>query len=152
MIFLDIDGVLCTQNLWKPEKLAEDGYSEFNQNCIKNLNKLIEQTNAKVILTSIRRINKTIDEFAAIMQRRGFTGEIIGKVNDNTEISSISRSEEIKEWFDKHGLPEIYVIIDDDVRLAAIGEPYIQHWVRTSYYRGFDEEAFEQALKICKVE
>ena len=76
IIFLDIDGVLCTQHQWKPDVIAEDGYSEFNAKCIENLNRLVEQTQAKVILTSSRRINKTIEEFGVILARRGFRGEL----------------------------------------------------------------------------
>jgi hypothetical protein len=81
IIFLDIDGVLCTQHPWKPGVIAEDGYSAFNEQCVQNLNRLIARTGAKVILTSSRRINKTIAEFEAIMRRRGFRGEIVGKIN-----------------------------------------------------------------------
>jgi hypothetical protein len=152
IIFLDIDGVLCTQKQWKPESMAEDGYSQFNHRCVEKLNKLIEQTGAKVILTSSRRINKSLEEFAAIMQRRGFTGELLGKINDTTELSSVSRGDEIRQWLEKYGEPNRYVIIDDDARIAQIGEPYIQHWVRTIYHRGFDEEALERALTILKPE
>lgn len=152
IIFLDIDGVLCTQNLWKPDKIADDGYSEFNQKCVNNLNKLVELTNAKIILTSSRRINKTVNEFMAIMQRRGFTGKILAKVNEDEQISSAARNEEIREWIDKHGVPDRYVIIDDDARLTEIGEPYIHHWVRTVYHRGLDEKTLEEAIQILKKE
>lgn len=152
IIFLDIDGVLCTQSQWKSEIMAEDGYSQFNQQCVEKLNKLIEQTNAKVILTSSRRINKTTEEFAAIMQRRGISGGLLGKINENTQLSSVSRGDEIRQWMEKYGEPTKYVIIDDDSRIAQIGEPYVKHWVRTTYHRGFDEEALERALTILKAE
>jgi hypothetical protein len=150
IIFLDIDGVLCTQNLWKPDKIASDGYSEFNQKCVNNLNMLVELTGAKIILTSSRRINKTVEEFTAIMQRRGFTGQILAKVNEDEQINSTARNEKIRQWINKHGLPDRYVIIDDDARLAEIGDPYIHHWVRTTYHRGLDEKALEEALQILK--
>lgn len=148
VIFLDIDGVLCTQNQWKPEVIAGDGYSEFNAKCIDNLNKLIEQTQAKVILTSSRRINKTVVEFQAILQRRGFSGKLAGKINEKTKLDSGARSEEIVEWLEKNGEPDKYVILDDDARLAQLRQPYKQHWVRTTYHRGLDEEALERALQI----
>ena len=148
VIFLDIDGVLCTQNHWKPEVIAEDGYSEFNAKCIDNLNKLIEQTQAKVILTSSRRINKTVVEFQAILQRRCFSGKLAGKINEKTQLDSAARSEEIVEWLEKNGEPGKYVILDDDAQLAQLRQPYKQHWVRTTYHRGLDEEALERALQM----
>ncbi|QHT65660.1 hypothetical protein GXP67_02755 [Rhodocytophaga rosea] len=148
IIFLDIDGVLCTQNQWKADVIAEDGYSEFNAKCIENLNRLIEQTKAKVILTSSRRINKTVDEFGAILKRRGFHGQIVGKINEKTELDSSSRSEEIVGWLERNGVPDKYVILDDDTRLAQLGESYLPHWVRTIYHRGLDEEALQRALQI----
>jgi hypothetical protein len=152
IIFLDVDGVLCTQNMWKQEVIAEDGYSEFNHICVENLNKLVELTNARIILTSTRRINKTVEEFEAIMHRRGFAGKVADKINHNTELSSTTRTEEIREWINRNGVPDKYVIIDDDSRIADVGEPYIHHWVRTSYHRGLDESALEQALRILKKE
>jgi hypothetical protein len=136
--------------MWKKEVIAEDGYSEFNHRCVENLNSLIEQTDARIILTSTRRINKTVEEFEAIMHRRGFAGQIADKINQNTELSSATRSEEIREWLSRNGVPEKYVIIDDDSRIADMGEPYIHHWVRTTYHLGLDESALEQALKILK--
>ena len=150
IIFLDIDGVLCTQNPWKPDVIAEDGYSAFNAKCVQNLNRLIARTDAKVILTSSRRINKTIAEFGAIMHRRGFRGELVGKINEQTELNQSSRSAEIVAWLEKNGEPRRYVILDDDTRLAEIGERYLPHWVRTTYHRGLDEEALARALSILK--
>jgi len=150
IIFLDIDGVLCTQYPWKPDVIAEDGYSAFNATCVQNLNRLIAQTKAKVILTSSRRINKTAAAFEEIMHRRGFRGEVAGKINEHTELNQSSRSEEIVAWLEKNGEPRRYVILDDDTRLAEIGERYLPHWVRTTYHRGLDEEALERALSLLK--
>jgi diphthamide synthase subunit DPH2 len=127
IIFLDIDGVLCTQNQWKPDVIAEDGYSEFNVKCVQNLNRLIEQTKAKVILTTSRRINKTLEEFRAIMERRGFRGVIVGKINQRTTLNSSFRSDEIVEWLETNGLPDKYLILDDDTRLVQMGQPYVEH-------------------------
>lgn len=150
IIFLDIDGVLCTQPIWKPDNLAEDGYSEFNPICVENLNRLVEQTRASVILTSTRRINKSLDEFQAIMQKRGFRGKIAAKINDNTLLRSVSRGAEIREWIQANGLPASFVILDDDARVAEIGKEYMQHWVKTIYHRGLDAEALQTALAILQ--
>lgn len=148
LVFLDIDGVLCTQPPWKPEVMADDGYSEFNAACVQRLNALVEQTGAKVILTSSRRMTKSVAEFQQIMQRRGFRGEISGKVDDATEPNGASRASEIAGWLLRHGEPARYVILDDDPRLAELPAPYRQHWVRTSYLQGFDALALAEALAI----
>ncbi|WP_400191230.1 HAD domain-containing protein [Hymenobacter sp. B81] len=152
IIFLDIDGVLCTQSAWKPEIIAADGYSEFNAACIENLNLLIEQTGAGIILTSSRRMTKTIDEFQEIMQRRGCCGQIIGKVDDATAPSGVSRAVEIAAWLNHYGQPAHFVILDDDSRLAELPHQYRSHWVRTTYYRGFDAVALSEALAILRTD
>ena len=128
--------------------MAADGYSEFNAGCVQHLNTLVEQTGAKVILTSSRRMTKSVAEFQALMQRRGFQGEIIGKVDDATEPNGASRASEITGWLRRHGEPPRYVILDDDPRLAELPQPYQAHWVRTSYHRGFDAVALAEALII----
>lgn len=148
VIFLDIDGVLCTQPLWKPEVLSADGYSEFNAACVQHLNALVAQTGAQVILTSSRRMGKTVAEFQAILQRRGFQGELIGKVDDATEPNGTSRASELVGWLQRYGEPARYVILDDDPRLAGLPLPYRRHWVRTTYHRGFDAAALAAALTI----
>jgi hypothetical protein len=148
LIFLDIDGVLCTQPPWKPDVIATDGYSEFNPACVQNLNALVAQTGAQVILTSSRRMTKTVVEFQAILRRRGFQGHIIGKVDDATEPNGLSRASEIEGWLQRHGEPPRYVILDDDSRLAELPEHYRIHWVRTSYHRGFDAAALAAAVAI----
>lgn len=148
IIFLDIDGVLCTQPPWKPEVMAADGYSEFNAACVQHLNTLVAQTGARIILTSSRRMTKSIAEFQQIMQRRGFQGEIVGKVDDATEPTGASRASEIEGWLLRNGEPAHYVIIDDDSRLADLSPRYRRHWVRTSHLRGFDALALTEALAV----
>ncbi|TLM96765.1 HAD domain-containing protein [Hymenobacter jeollabukensis] len=148
MIFLDIDGVLCTQPLWKPEVMADDGYSEFNAACVANLNALVEKTGAQIVLTSSRRMTVTLAGFQALMQRRGFRGDIRGKVDEATEPNGTSRASEIEGWLTRHGEPARYVIIDDDSRLAGLPDHYRRHWVRTAYHRGLDAAALAEALRI----
>ena len=148
VIFLDIDGVLCTQPLWKPEIMAPDGYSEFNATCVLHLNALVEQTGASIILTSSRRLNKSVAEFQGILQRRGCRGEILGKVDEATEPTGTSRASELEGWLHRHGEPARYVILDDDPRLAELPPPYRLHWVRTAFHRGFDAVALAEALVI----
>lgn len=148
LIFLDIDGVLCTQPPWKPETMAADGYSEFNSACVENLNRLVEQTGAVIILTSSRRMTKSVAEFQAIMQRRGFQGEILGKVDEATAPTGASRTSEIEGWFGRHGEPARFVILDDDARLAELPAHYRAHWVRTTYHYGLDAAALAEAIAI----
>jgi len=34
-LILDLDGVLITTPSWKADEMDADGYSKFNENCIK---------------------------------------------------------------------------------------------------------------------
>ncbi|OON70247.1 hypothetical protein B0919_05795 [Hymenobacter sp. CRA2] len=136
--------------MWKPEIMAADGYSEFNTACVQNLNLLIKQTGAGVILTSSRRMAKSVPELQALLQRRGFQGLVVGKVDDATEPNGSSHASEIAGWLLRHGEPAHYVILDDDSRLAELAGRYRRHWVRTAYHRGLDANALAEALLILQ--
>lgn len=125
IIFLDIDGVLNHEAFYKErhERRDEEGvweypYSEIDPKAVSNLNNLIADTNAKVVISSTWR-HHGLEYCKDVMERHGFVGEII----DITPSSPTRfRGLEILDWVKENenligeryfNFTE-YVILDDD--------------------------------------
>jgi hypothetical protein len=129
LIFLDIDGVLNHEQFYVRRHEADfKGYgkhpiSEFDFNSVKVLNYIIEETGAKVVVSSTWRLGKTVEQLQSILDSVGFKGEVIAKTpNLRNEGDYVFRGNEILKWIkdnkeliaqDYHEY-ENYVIFDDD--------------------------------------
>jgi hypothetical protein len=133
IIFLDIDGVL-NHELWFKEQRhktaktkLEYKLSMIDETKIELLNKLIEATRAKVVVSSTWRKNHTIEQLQKLFELKRFKGEIIGLtpilrftgLKDYTY--SVPRGNEIKAWLEtnkgilNNKMSKVpYVIFDDD--------------------------------------
>jgi len=121
-IFLDIDGVLNSEEWYEERAHVKYPQSEFCPKNIELLNDLIEKTGAEVIISSCWRIGETVENLQGIMESCGFKHTI----KDFTPVlsfgkgwNSVPRGAEIQEWlwknaeYDYHQTVR-YVIIDDD--------------------------------------
>lgn len=130
LIFLDFDGVLNSEAFYV--KRNADAYntiyvpkdypfSEFCPEAIENLNSLIEQTGANIVVSSTWRIGKTTEQLQSMLEKVGFKGCVIGKTPMMRK-ASIFRGNEIHRWIadsteligkNSHEFYS-YVILDDD--------------------------------------
>lgn len=132
VIFLDIDGVL---------NVIGQGIDEFGQCFHKhfedNLRWIIEETGAKIVISSTWRMSG-LSEMQRMWNHRNLAGEVIGITTTSQQLvndkkfkyyDEVERGHEIQDWLDKH--PEIsnYVIIDDDNDMLPSQRKY---FVRTS--------------------
>ena len=148
-ILLDIDGVLVTTPPWRSAEILADGFMKFNNKAASNLQRLIVETNANIVLTTTHRINYPIDTWKDIFRLRGIFTNSISKLNDKSSIQTMSdRATEIKEWFDKDGDNHNFAIIDNDLSLNDLPVIIKDKWVMTKSLIGLDEEARLNALKI----
>jgi hypothetical protein len=125
IIFLDIDGVLISKNFKKTHDfilskifidkskvsfLSDNMGIYFDPICVENLNKLIEKTEADIVVTSSNRI-----EGLAYLQELFITREITGNVIGITPLTlKANRSEEIMQWVVNNGEPDRFLIYDDE--------------------------------------
>ena len=152
IILLDIDGVLVTTPPWKPTEQLSDGFMKFNESATKNLRKLFEETGASIILTTTHRINFDNYKWKEIFKIRGLDFVKISKINDKTQIFELlDRATEIKEWVERYGHDKNYVIIDDDLSINGLSENIKERWVMTKPLLGFNNDAFEKALNILRI-
>lgn len=106
IVFLDIDGVLLNLESYS-------GGQRPDPKCLERLNRITDQTGAKIVVSSSWRYDPNI---AKVLKGWGVTASIIG-VTPCLAISR-TRGEEIFAWLQEHkdgylGV-ESFVVIDDD--------------------------------------
>lgn len=134
VIFLDIDGVLnCRQTIerW-------DGFIGIDPVLVKNFLRIIDETGAKVVLSSTWRRDQN---WRDVMRKNGLTCKFLGRTN----ISYVpKRGTQIKEWLDEcKKTIDKYVILDDDTDMLPG-----QKLFKTDFYNGgLTEEIAEKVIK-----
>jgi len=152
VIFLDIDGVLVTRNSIKYQHLnyPDDTSIRFSQKAVKNLNKLIRLTKAKIVISSTWRLFHSLEELQNIFKKQAIKGDIISTTSiERAPVEEdIPRGQKIADWLENNSAVKQYVIIDDDVQADCIQfHPY--NCVETSYKLGLaPEDRFNEALAI----
>lgn len=155
IIFLDFDGVLNSQ-LWYVRTKGSREIDDLDKEAIGFLNNLIEDTGAKVVVSSTWRLGRTVEELQEILNRNGFKGEVIGKtisMNNGEDGDCILRGNEILQWIKSHPAEvgvgywdyKNYVIFDDDSDML-----YWQrnNFIQTDPYVGLTPNDVFKAKKI----
>ncbi|MFA6325217.1 MAG: HAD domain-containing protein [Candidatus Paceibacterota bacterium] len=138
IIFLDIDGVLncCTT------KERHRGFIGIDEKKIKIFKRILEETNAKVVLSSTWRL---IDENL---------NHVKDKVCDILDITPYiayepnipRRGTEIDRWYQEHKNEiEEYVILDDD---PDILEHQLENWWQTFWEDGLTEAQADLIIRF----
>ena len=128
IIFLDIDGCL---NGHEYDDLAQSCL--IRKDCVTNFRKLLEQTSAKIVISSawrymVSRGAMTLKGFEYLLRTHGLnvTDRIIGITREDIDqTDKAERGQEISDWLKDH--PEVtkYVVIDDnDFGLSK--HPFVQ--------------------------
>lgn len=168
VIFLDFDGVMncwrCAYSLpYRPpnlywrlrrffnrfirHKLAfhERGFSGYiGKVHVEVLNRIIEQTGAKIVVSSTWRVLHNEKELAIILDKAGVKGEVVGVTPRS---SSRIRGLEIAEWIRNSETPvESFVILDDDSDMEEL-MPYL---VKTRTKTGLLPQHLEQAIALLQ--
>lgn len=166
IIFLDIDGVLVNKKILKQKFKKNQKYHDFDPDCLKYLENIIESTNAYIIITSTWR-KRDIIWLRNIFKTRGFKfyDKIIGETCrgyhfKTKEYSTLNfyRGNEIEAWIELfleknneenhlNNTKYSYVIIDDD--------DDILYWQRHNFIKvngenGLSGENARDAVKILK--
>lgn len=148
ILFLDIDGVLVTTfPRTQPDVMDEDGYSKFNSECLFNFKSLLKSyPDLRIIVTSSRRIGKSLERLEEIFAYRGIENRIIAKIPDPSE-KILDRATEIKVYIEEKGI-EDFIIIDDDESLLNLEARHQKYLLKTNYRSGFDKPSLEKAYDI----
>lgn len=170
VIFLDMDGVMNSSAFFRgrddrenslQEMLGEGklgfGAAQIDPAAVSILNKIVEDADAHVVISSSWRHIWTHREIAEMLASRGF--EHPDRVIDVTPQGFGNRGEEVRAWLELDGERRTvdpgrspvtsYVIIDDVDQFA--GETR-EHLVRTDPQRGLSPADASHALGILAQE
>jgi|694.fasta_scaffold06336_41 hypothetical protein len=180
IIFLDIDGVLNSQDWylqrsedpnWDPNNMTKEDYKrwEFSPTLVSNLNLIIENTGAKIVVSSTWRRGYDIKGLQELFDSVGISGEVIGKTPSIHSAQGIKNSYtiprgcEIEYFLKENGFRRInwskerqleylessniknYVILDDDSDMLLNQK---EHFVKTNTKEGLTLELSQKSIKI----
>lgn len=143
-ILLDFDGVMIPSKPWKPVTLLSDGFYEFSDSAIYNLNRIVNETGSEIILITSHKTSYPNSEWIKMFEFRG----ILGKVNrlDDSLIHS-KRINEVLNWFHINSECK-FVILDDDKSLNDLPSKIKNHLVLCDSGIGLTSEKTELSIKI----
>lgn len=119
ILFLDIDGVICTTSCYGIGKNNKWGTYMFDSKCVALLNFIIQETGAEIILSSDWRNQHTLSEMREIFAHNGVIRGPIGYTPSLKSYNGMNleggRADEIQLWVKTH-------IWKDDVKWVAIDD------------------------------
>jgi hypothetical protein len=140
VIFLDFDGVITIPPKWY-----------LQANLIKNVKKIVDATEAKIVVSSSWRmdtVEETVDTIIGRTKRcprNKMLYWLIDNIYDVTHTYKGLRGQEIMDWLDEHDDVDNYVIIDDD---NDFYDEQLYHFVQTNYEDGLTEVETKRAIKV----
>lgn len=163
VLFLDIDGVLNSNDYFNSIKNNQDEYEEIDESKVILLKKIIDKTNAKIVLSSTwrelnhRRLDKNNPKYDGnnhpmfqylidILKKYGL--EIYSEI----PIIDGNRPHEICEWIKQNNFKGNFVSIEDDFGFDNYKQYGIEYsLISTSFYLpkygGLQQEHVEKAIK-----
>ena len=153
VIFLDVDGVLNSEM----SRLRADNNKNWMRNEVdfehlKLLKKIVEETGAKIVLSSTWRLYHP-KHTGGVRVTDGLVKVLVDKMAElNLSIMDVTpdfkgkkRGLEIQDWLDHHKEIEKYIIIDDDTDMLPEQIPF---FVNTTFKDGLTEDLSNKAILI----
>ena len=136
IIFLDIDGVL---NYVYTKAFAPSGCIGVAKEPLDVLKELVEQTDARIVLTSTWKRGWSRDP--ELCSRDGeYLNKKLGRVGirifDKTTDHMFDRGKGISTWLSRHPEVDGWVVLDDDMFEDYASENILPHLVTTNFYTG----------------
>lgn len=142
LIMLDIDGVLVTAQCRELPRSMQQPWPR----CVQRLNELLAATGASIVVSSVWRIGRTVEELQELLSSWGVQGAVIGKTGRSDDGE---RGDEIKTWLagyilDHPTRPIDFIVIDDDNDMGDV----LPRLIRTSFQHGLSRRHVRAAIKL----
>lgn len=152
IIFLDFDGVMDTCfmkiSLTKEKRALSDKYGLlFDNECVGNLKKIIDTTNADIVVTSSWKLDMSLEKLQEMWEYR----KLPGKVIDVTPNLIGSRGDEIVAWIETHGGNDIQYVIIDDMSGDYFDTSLAEHLFDVNPYVGLDSRTADVVIKYFEI-
>ena len=142
--FTDIDGVLNSKKFMNKNQHLKF-HEMFDPDAISRLNKIIERTGAKIVISSSKRENyiNIQNGFVQLVNYLSAYG-IKNVVGMTPHLRGQKRCEEIKLWLKEHPIKS-FVILDDDLNANVSNRQ-----VKTLFENGLLDKDIDEAVKILE--
>lgn len=145
IVFLDVDGVLNSLEhlieVYNKTGKPHHGVNyPFDEKCMLNLKRLVEETNSALVITSSwRKYEDHKKRLIEELEKYELEKYVIGYTKDLG-----NRVLEIKEYLNSIGMDVNFIILDDSAYL----EDLVEYLIATNAYYGLREVDVEQAKLI----
>lgn len=149
IIFLDFDGVLDTVfydsylERHNQPSCDESGRPVFDPLCVAYLNRIVESTDADIVVSSDWKYFDSLTDLREMWNQRNLPGQIL----DVTPNIRDTRGKEIAEWLQCHSDVTNYVIVDD-LGADNFYPEQLDSLVVVNPYCGIDDSVCERTIKI----
>jgi hypothetical protein len=147
VIFLDIDGVLCTErshlSTSEPRKYL---MTEWDVTVAKLIRNLCIEDNFQIVISSTWRLGKNRSLLLKKLAKHNLL-KLLHEDSYTPDSHFSSRGSEIQEWLSKHGDVDLYLIIDDDNDMLP---EQTKFFIETNGEEGFGGADFMKAKNIIK--
>lgn len=143
IIFLDIDGVLNSTEYYKKVNMKIDNWERFDPETVKLIKALIEEFNARIVITSSWRFGAK--DLLMKELRKTQLLKYLYKSWETPMVYLGTRGEEIKQWLTMHSEVNGYVILDDRDDILT---EQLTYFIKTDIDTGFKQEHYEKARSI----
>ena len=146
IIFLDVDGVLNFYHQSEYDTINEGHYT-LSKSRLDLFAKLIEQTNAQIVLSSTWRLYPTGKTFLRRQLYHRYDIQILDCTPDLKEnYTTIFRIDEINKWLEYYENKNVkWVVLDD----CCIGQD-VPNFFKTSYLTGIMQEDVDSVVSYLK--
>lgn len=147
IIFLDVDGVLNSIEhlieVYNQTGKPHHGINyPFDEKCMLNLKRLVEETHSALVITSTwRKYQDEKERLLEELRKYDLEKYVIGYTKDLG-----NRVLEIKEYLNSIGTDVYFVILDDAVYM----EDLVEYLIATNAYFGLRDIDVEQAKLLLK--
>ncbi len=164
IIFLDIDGVLCTTRTCVAQRLGDPVSGRFREFDIVGcglIRTICHKSDAKIVISSTWRLGADItgknkEGFKSSLHDNLEEGGLIQYIHEDWRTKDLRfstediwRGHEIQEWLGRHPEVKKYVILDDDCDMLLEQKPY---FVNTDANNGITYEDYKKIIEILKNE
>jgi hypothetical protein len=147
ILFLDIDGVLNSAAWFSAVTDVTGGEAvwpdeSFDPENVDALNRITDETGAKIVISSRRRLTNGSDELVDYLRTAGVTGPIVGTTPYN---EGAARGMTIFRWVAENRYVTAPMVILDDLPPEVFG-PMAPHLVQTDPAVGLSWANAEEAI------
>jgi len=150
-VFLDIDGVLATEDTWDEwfalGSPTDRKHELLDPECVKYVQRLCDRLKAKVVISSSWRCSHSLGELVGILERAGLMLDVVGYTESRFDFD---RGREIADYMEVHDLrPQDVLILED----AEVVDPFEARTVRPCFRgddAGFRGPQYTEALRLVE--